>query len=65
MAGYDEKVVSASGSFTLGSTIELSADAPMRAPFAVWMQGGTSFAAARMSLLLAAKEMMKDGMITL
>lgn len=60
MAGYDEQVVSASGSFTLGSTIELSADAPMRPPFAVWMQGGVSFSAARMSLMLAAEQLLRD-----
>ncbi len=58
MPGYDDKVIMAAGAFTLGSSIELSADAPLREPFAVWMQGGINFHSARASILLAAKEVM-------
>ena len=43
MPGYDSKVIMAAGAFTLGSSIELSADAPLREPYAVWMQGGLNF----------------------
>ena len=43
MPGYDNQVIMAAGAFTSGSSIELSADAPLREPFAVWMQGGLNF----------------------
>lgn len=39
MPGYSDKVIMAAGAFTNGASIELSADAPIREPFAVWMQG--------------------------
>lgn len=62
MPGYDCDIIMASGSFTLGSSIELSADAPLREPFAVYMQGGLSFAAAKVGVLAAARNVMKlDG----
>ena len=59
MPGYDSKVVMSAGSFIGGSTIELSADAPLREPFAVWLQGGTIFYSAKVGILLAAQEVMK------
>ncbi len=59
MPGYDDKVIMAAGAFTLGSSIELSADAPLREPFAVWMQGGINFHSARAAILLAACEVLK------
>ena len=40
MPGYTDKVIMAAGAFTMGASIELSADAPLREPYAVWMQGG-------------------------
>lgn len=55
MPGYDCQVVMASGSFTLGSSIELSCDAPLRPPFAVWLQGAHSFDAGRLGIMLAAQ----------
>ena len=54
MPGYDCDIIMASGSFTLGSSIELSADAPLREPFAVWMQGGLNFDSAMIGIMLAA-----------
>ncbi len=54
MPGYDDPVIMAAGAFTLGSSIELSADAPLREPFAVWMQGGLNFHSARAAILMAA-----------
>ena len=53
MPGYDSEIIMAAGAFTMGSSIELSADAPLREPFAVWMQGGTIFNASRVGVLLA------------
>ena len=56
MPGYDSDVIMAAGAFTLGSSIELSADAPLREPFAVWMQGGLNFHSAKAGVLLAAQK---------
>ncbi|MBR2175921.1 MAG: methionine gamma-lyase family protein [Clostridia bacterium] len=54
MPGYDSKVIMAAGAFTLGASIELSADAPLREPYAVWMQGGLNFHTGKTAVLLAA-----------
>ena len=59
MPGYDDQVIMAAGAFTLGSSIELSADGPMRAPYAVYMQGGLNFHAARAGILLGAGRMLR------
>ncbi len=59
MPGYDSKVVMASGSFSLGSSIELSADAPLREPFAVWFQGAHNFDAGKLGIMLAADKVLK------
>ena len=59
MPGYDSKVIMAAGAFTLGSSIELSADAPLREPFAVWMQGGLNFHSAKLAIMSAADEVLK------
>lgn len=55
MPGYDSQVIMAAGAFTNGSSIELSADAPIREPFACFVQGGISFAASRLAFLRAAQ----------
>ena len=56
MPGYDSEVIMAAGAFTLGSSIEMSADGPLREPYAVYLQGGLSFATAKVSVMLAAQE---------
>lgn len=63
MPGYDDQVIMAAGTFTLGSSIELSADGPLREPYAAWMQGGINFYSAKMSVMLAVQEMYKKGLI--
>ena len=63
MPGYDSKVIMAAGAFILGSSIELSADAPLREPYAVWMQGGINFASAKTAVMLAAEMLSKEGLI--
>ena len=63
MPGYDSKVIMAAGAFILGSSIELSADAPLREPFAVWMQGGINFHSAKVAIMLAAEGLAKKGLI--
>ena len=61
MPGYDSKVVMAAGAFTLGSSIELSADAPIREPYYAWIQGGLNFHSAKICALLAAQHMLDGG----
>ena len=61
MPGYDNQVIMAAGAFTNGSSIELSADAPMREPYAVWLQGGLNFHSAKLGVMLGAKEVQKQG----
>lgn len=56
MPGYDSDVIMAAGAFTNGSSIELSADAPLREPFAVWLQGGLNFHSAKIGVLLGAQK---------
>ena len=63
MPGYDSKVVMAAGAFTLGSSIELSADAPIREPFYAWIQGGLNFHSAKICALLAAQQMLEKGLL--
>lgn len=63
MPGYDNQVIMSAGAFTSGSSIELSADAPLREPFAVWMQGGLNFHSGKLGVMLAAEEMLKRGLI--
>lgn len=63
MPGYDSKVVMAAGAFTLGSSIELSADAPIRPPYYAWIQGGLNFYSAKICALLAAQQMEDKGLL--
>ena len=59
MPGYESQVIMAAGAFTLGSSIELSADAPLREPYAVWMQGGLNFCSGKLGVMLAADKILK------
>ncbi len=59
MPGYQDPVIMAAGAFTQGSSIELSADAPMRSPFTVYMQGGLTWESAKLGILAAAEEVIK------
>ena len=63
MPGYDSQVIMSAGAFTSGSSIELSADAPLREPYAVWMQGGLNFHSGKLGVILAAEEMNKRGLL--
>ncbi|MDE6775353.1 MAG: methionine gamma-lyase family protein, partial [Ruminococcus sp.] len=58
MPGYTSKVIMAAGAFTMGASIELSADAPIREPFAVWMQGGITYTSGKLGVMLAAKALL-------
>ncbi len=63
MPGYDSQVIMSAGAFTSGSSIELSADAPLREPYAVWMQGGLNFHSGKLGVMLAAEELLKRGLV--
>ena len=65
MPGYDDQVIMAAGAFTLGASIELSADAPLREPYAAWLQGGLNFASGQAGVLLGAQSMVDKGIIKL
>ncbi len=57
--GYDDKLIMAGGSFIEGSTLELSADGPVRPPYAVYMQGGLNYAHVKIALKGIVKNLLK------
>lgn len=59
MPGYDCQVIMAAGAFIQGASIELSADAPMRPPYTVYMQGGLTYESGKTGVLLAVEELLK------
>ena len=61
MPGYADPVIMAAGAFVSGASIELSADGPMRAPYAVYLQGGLTYAHGRIALCRALEAMQKKG----
>ena len=60
MPGYDCQVIMAAGAFIQGASIELSADAPMREPYTVYLQGGLTFESGRLGVLLAVEELLRE-----
>lgn len=64
MPGYDAPVIMAAGAFVSGSSIELSADGPIKPPYAVYMQGGLTFPHAKFGILKALQNMKNDGILT-
>ena len=60
MPGYDDQVIMAAGAFIQGSSIELSADAPMRPPYTVYLQGGLTYESGKTGILLAAQELLRE-----
>jgi len=65
MPGYVDQVVMAAGAFTQGSTIELSADAPIRPPYNVYVQGGLTWYHGKIGVMMALNEMVTSGLIKL
>ena len=59
MPGYDDQIIMASGSFTQGSSIELSCDGPIRPPYAAFLQGGLTYEYGKLGVLKAI-ENLKD-----
>lgn len=65
MPGYESQVIMAAGAFVQGSSIELSADGPIREPYAVFFQGGLTWAHAKVGIMLSLQEMLNAGLVTL
>ncbi len=65
MPGYNNQVIMAAGAFTMGASIELSADAPLREPYAAYMQGGLNYHSGKIGVLLAAQSMLEKHIYTL
>jgi len=59
MPGYSDEVIMAAGAFTQGSSIELSADGPLREPFTAFLQGGLTYESGKIGIISAALEVMK------
>lgn len=53
MPGYDDEIIMASGSFTQGSSIEISCDGPLRSPYIAYLQGGLTFEYGKIAVLKA------------
>ena len=64
MPGYDSKVIMAAGAFVQGSSIELSADGPIKPPYAVYFQGGLTWYHAKLGILMSLQKMMDQGLIS-
>lgn len=60
MPGYDCPVIMAAGAFIQGASIELSADAPMRPPYTVYMQGGLTYESGKTGIMLAAEQLLNS-----
>jgi len=65
MPGYDADVIMAAGAFVQGSSIELSADGPMRPPYAAYFQGGLTWYHAKLGIMLSLQKLCDKGLVTL
>ena len=64
MPGYDSEVIMAAGAFVQGSSIELSADGPIKPPYAVYFQGGLTWPHAKLGILMSLEYMVRKGLVT-
>ena len=65
MPGYDSDVIMAAGAFVQGSSIELSADGPVKPPYAVYFQGGLTWTHAKFGILRSLEELVRKGLVTI
>ena len=63
--GYDDPVIMAAGAFVQGSSIELSADAPMREPYNIYFQGGLTYEHSKFGVIKALQELCDSGIVSL
>ena len=65
MPGYDSDVIMAAGAFVQGSSIELSADGPIKPPYAVYFQGGLTWPHAKLGILMSLEYLVREGIVSL
>ncbi|RLL45398.1 methionine gamma-lyase family protein [Oceanobacillus piezotolerans] len=65
MPGYEDKVIMAAGTFIQGSSIELSADGPIRSPYTAFVQGGLTYAHVKIALIESVKSLQQKGLLAL
>ena len=65
MPGYDDKVIMAAGAFIQGSSIELSADGPLRPPYAAYFQGGLTWPHGKLGILMSLQKLYEAGLVNL
>lgn len=65
MPGYDSDVIMAAGAFVQGSSIELSADGPVREPYAIYFQGGLTWPSAKLGILMSLQTLYEEGLVEL
>ncbi len=65
MPGYDSDVIMAAGAFVQGSSIELSADGPIKPPYAVYFQGGLTWYHAKLGIQMSLQKLLDAGLVTL
>ena len=65
MPGYDSDVIMAAGAFVQGSSIELSADGPLKEPYAVYFQGGLTWEHAKLGVMMSLQKLVEKNLVTL
>ena len=65
MPGYDSKVIMAAGAFVSGASIELSADGPLKEPYAVYFQGGLTYPHAKFGIMMSLQKIVETGRLSL
>lgn len=65
MPGYEEKVIMAAGTFIQGSSIELSVDGPIKAPYIAFMQGGLTYSHVKIAVTESIEHMIREGLVTI
>ena len=65
MPGYADEVIMAAGGFVGGSTMELSCDGPIRAPYTIYFQGGLTYDHVKIGAMKAMQQLLNDGLLSL
>ena len=65
MPGYDSQVIMAAGAFVQGSSIELSADGPVKEPYAVYFQGGLTWEHAKLGVMMSLQKLVEQELVKL
>lgn len=65
MPGYSDQVIMAAGAFVSGSSIEMSCDGPLREPYAAYLQGGLTWAHAKIGILMSLQRLVNEGLVKL